>query len=81
MLPQVLTNAIGEGTITRIYHGCDNCCRCGCKGKYYTREDRGFHRVYTEAIKKAREVLCETDNVSYVNIPYEKNRAYTIYIG
>lgn len=31
-------------TITKVYSGRPG-CMCGCQGKYYTPEDRGFKRV------------------------------------
>lgn len=30
--------------VTRIYHGYDHSCRCGCGGKYFDRGSRGFTR-------------------------------------
>lgn len=82
-LPEVLTRAIADGTVSRIYHGKDDACRCGCKGRYYNRGDRGFHWVFREAITKARETLCEVNEaggLTFINIPYGDNKAYTIYI-
>jgi len=31
--------------ITRIYHGKDHECRCGCKGRYFERGTAGFKRA------------------------------------
>jgi len=31
--------------ITRIYSGRENCCRCGCGGKYFDRGTVGFTRA------------------------------------
>ena len=34
-----------EESITRIYHGGDNVCRCGCAGRYFERGSHGFTRA------------------------------------
>ena len=34
-----------EDSITRIYHGGDHVCRCGCAGTYLERGTRGFTRA------------------------------------
>ena len=34
-----------EDSITRIYHGGDHVCRCGCAGKYLDRGTKGFARA------------------------------------
>lgn len=31
--------------ITRIYSGRENCCRCGCGGRYFDRGTVGFTRA------------------------------------
>ena len=31
--------------ITRIYHGKDHECRCGCKGRYFEKGTAGFKRA------------------------------------
>lgn len=44
-------------TITKIYKGKDNYCRCGCGGKYYYPEDRSFKRILKNAEKAFNENL------------------------
>lgn len=34
-----------EDSITKIYHGGDHVCRCGCAGKYFERGSVGFTRA------------------------------------
>ena len=34
-----------EDSITKIYHGGDHVCRCGCAGKYFERGSVGFNRA------------------------------------
>lgn len=34
-----------ESDITKIYHGGDHVCRCGCAGNYFDRGTRGFTRA------------------------------------
>ena len=34
-----------EESITKIYHGGDHVCRCGCAGKYFERGTVGFTRA------------------------------------
>lgn len=34
-----------EEDISRIYHGGDHVCRCGCAGRYFERGSRGFTRA------------------------------------
>lgn len=48
-----LLNAHGRSVadITKIYHGRENCCRCGCGGNYFERGDRGFTRVLNAIAK------------------------------
>jgi hypothetical protein len=38
-------------TITKIYKGKDNHCRCGCGGKYYYPGDPSFKRILKNAEK------------------------------
>jgi len=37
--------------ITRIYHGLENCCRCGCGGKYHASGSRGFKMAISKMQK------------------------------
>ena len=34
-----------ESSITKIYHGGDHVCRCGCAGKYFSKGTVGFARA------------------------------------
>lgn len=76
-------NALANGTITQVYSGIDNGCRCGCKGKYYNRGDKMFPGMLRKAIKAARNpnLPCTEEGDGYVNIPLGNNRAYTIYFN
>lgn len=38
-------------TIARMYSGREG-CMCGCRGKYYTPEDKGFKRVLNKFLKQ-----------------------------
>lgn len=78
MTNEKLNSAIAEGTITKIYSGKDNCCRCGCQGKYYSRGDKMFAGILRKAKKLAFSQGYE-DYGNFINIPYGNNRAYTIY--
>ena len=44
-------------TITKIYKGKDNYCRCGCGGINYYPEDRSFKRILKNAEKAFNENL------------------------
>jgi hypothetical protein len=51
-------------TITKIYKGKDNCCRCGCGGKYYYPDNRSFKRI----LKNAEKVFNENLKLSEENL-------------
>lgn len=38
-------NGWTEESITKIYHGGDHVCRCGCAGRYFERGTPGFTRA------------------------------------
>lgn len=79
MISKKLSSALAEGTISKIYSGQDNCCRCGCRGKYYNKGDKMFAGMLRKAVKMAAQTETE-EFYNFINIPYGKNRAYTIYI-
>ena len=72
-----------EKDITRVYHGLDHWCRCGCGGRYFDKGERGFTRALN-AMKKAD---FKTDNVeqgeTWINIPeaLKDNNCYCIYFN
>ena len=51
-----------EDSITRIYHGGDHVCRCGCAGKYFDRGTKGFTRVLN-ALRKGFMTESEGEEV------------------
>lgn len=76
--------------ITKIYHGKENCCRCGCKGRYFKPNDVGFKRALN-AMQKASFIplqkgvdmqaydgirKCEgiVYGENYIDIPYDAER-------
>lgn len=71
---------IATNTPNKIYSGKDNCCRCGCKGKYYEPKDKMFKSMLDRSVNK---FLSEDSTVdvygNYINISYGNDRAYTIY--
>lgn len=79
MISEKLRSALADGTITKIYSGQDNCCRCGCRGKYYNKGDKMFAGMVRKAVKLATTQETE-EEYNFINIPYGNNRAYTIYI-
>ena len=81
IINEAFDKALADGTITQVYSGLDNACRCGCKGKYYRRGDKMFPGMLRKAIVASRNPdlpSIETGD-GYVNIPLGNNRAYTIY--
>lgn len=73
--------------ITKIYHGKNRWCRCGCGGKYFEKGEKGFTRALNELQKDSfvpgdyEEI--DVQNV-YVNIPQgyeEENRCYCLYFN
>lgn len=75
--------------ITKIYHGLENCCRCGCGGKYFKRGTRGFTRALNTIQKPKFKALAEGELMhtsygvaicrgidhgsNYLDIPYNAN--------
>lgn len=73
--------------IVKIYHGRDHECRCGCRGKYFHRGERGFTRARNRLDKLSVVAKgtfmgqngfgnyysggIESDGKSYVNLPYD----------
>lgn len=84
MIPKILNQALTNGTITKIYHGIDEACRCGCKGKYYEVGNKRFNHILTEATKAAKENPCEVIDTGWgttlVNVPHGNGKAYTFHI-
>lgn len=77
--------------IDEIYSGKDHECRCGCKGKYYNSEDKGYNRILNAAKRafardaRLQEVVYDVlldGTVEYINIPNGKihtDHCYCIY--
>lgn len=81
--------------VTKIYHGKDHACRCGCCGRYFEKGDKGF----TRAINKLNsdnfscfenQVQVDTSDIrpdyeysqGWINIPYDPNitdKCYCVY--
>lgn len=72
--------------ITKIYHGKDHACRCGCCGRYFEKGDKGFTRAIntlnSDTFKcfENRVELSTYQNVhdgkvlpteGWINIPYD----------
>ncbi|MBO4726094.1 MAG: hypothetical protein J5598_00645 [Clostridia bacterium] len=71
---------IADGKVYTVYSGTDNGCRCGCKGKYYKRGDRSFHRIFNEATKLLY-AGCEYELIgNAINIPRGNNKTYTLFV-
>jgi hypothetical protein len=72
-------------TITKIYTGRDNHCRCGCAGNYFTSEDREFPELVARFEKswaryeKAGKVTSDDIGPNYRNISFSGNKALTAY--
>ena len=79
-----LKTILNGKTVTKIYSGKDDCCRCGCGGTYIYPYNKRFNYV----LKKASEALCDLetadathhsrfmlDDTAYVNIPrYDESK-------
>ena len=65
-----LENLFITNKIKQIYHGKDNCCRCGCGGKYYTPSDKFFKIMF----KRAKETYVKFHEYQdkYHNLDYSK---------
>ena len=48
-----ITELLKDCTISQIYSGKDNWCRCGCGGKYYEIKDNVFTPVIKRFLTKA----------------------------
>lgn len=72
-----------EKDITKVYHGKDHWCRCGCGGNYFDKGERGFTRAMN--LMKKGYPKFSTSNVeagpNYINIPDDgaDNMCYCIY--
>lgn len=49
--------------VTKIYHGLCNCCRCGCRGRYFEAGSVGFKRALNKIQKPDFEPLAEGTEV------------------
>lgn len=76
-----IQKAILENRIEKVYSGRDNCCRCGCRGKYYTPENKMFKSIMKRALEKLSNPMDVEikEYGNYFNISYGNDRAYTIY--
>lgn len=71
--------------ITKIYHGKNSWCRCGCGGKYFSKGDKGFTRALNAILNNKFEVgtyeAIDTQS-TYINIPEGEdyqNKCYCVY--
>ena len=53
-------------TVTKIYHGLDHCCRCGCGGRYFYRGTSGFTRA-VNTMKKDEFLPLTPGNTMYTH--------------
>lgn len=49
--------------ITKIYHGKDHNCKCGCAGRYFSREDRGFKLALSKMQKDKFQPLVKGEDM------------------
>lgn len=75
-----IKQAIADGKIYTVYSGIDNGCRCGCKGKYFKRGDKTFHRAFNAAVKLLYSGAKYEFIGNAINIPRGNNKAYTLYV-
>ena len=59
-----------EDSITKIYHGYDHCCRCGCGGTYHERGSVGFKRALNR-IKSDKFIVRPTGDIHYAPVHHE----------
>lgn len=83
-----LSEFLKDCDVSQIYFGKDHCCRCGCGGKYFDKNDVS---EMTRNIKRANKFLhknpteCELyigSDENYLNVPtvlHGMGRAITIY--
>lgn len=71
-----------NSTITRIYYGGDNCCRCGCKGHYAKCGTKLFSRYLKQIEETTLAGNVEAD-LNWVNLPVdvstEVGKCFTLY--
>jgi hypothetical protein len=69
--------------IKRIYHGKDEYCRCGCGGRYFSNNSRGFALARNKMINgvAATKVVFDTQYRSWLNVSLanQDNKCYCIY--
>lgn len=74
------------GNISKIYHGKDHWCRCGCGGKYFYPGSRGFARALNTLKRgirtfKDKVVYFNGEIATYLNVPEadRENKCYCLY--
>lgn len=75
-------NVLKGKIITKIYSGRDSGCRCGCHGRYYAVGDEGFGDVLEQAkqrIEKSGAYFYDNGILGFVNVPYGRDKAFTVY--
>ena len=75
---------------SQLYFGKNNCCRCGCKGEYYstTFMDKPRSEVNDSYIEKqltrAKRLVLKGADIeiegNYINIPTGETKALTFYL-
>lgn len=74
-------HGLSVSDIKEIYHGKDNACRCGCKGKYFKVGSVGFKRALNRIRKEDFKPLeagtvvygvGKSDGVTFVNGAHDK---------
>lgn len=76
-LETIRTSEIDFSNVSKIYHGANEGCRCGCRGEYFDTTSSEFANKVS-AIKRLGEVDAQVTE-RYINIPIRNNKAYTVY--
>ena len=75
-------NILKGKKVTKIYSGHDSGCRCGCRGKYYRVGDNEFDEILEQAktmVSKSGAYFYDNRDLGFVNIPYGRDKAFTVY--
>lgn len=75
-------NILKDKKVTKIYSGHDSGCRCGCRGTYYRVGEDGFGDVLEQAkaqVGKTGAYFYDNGLFAFVNVPYGRDKAFTVY--
>ena len=77
---QTLATILQNRQPTHVYIGKNDCCRCGCKGKYHDKGSAGYSWAIARATKLIADNLTTPDDFGNgVNFPHGNDRAIAIY--